>query len=349
MSDLEKNAPQSESKKKLKIAVIIVLAIFIISCVALVARIIYVHSVAQPGDTIVYVPQKLIDAEKEVDSDGVPLLRASSNLLRVGTPLLSQIPVYWGPSSDIPAEVIELHSGQSADNDRFDVQNMLPGDTYTKYYCLKVYHRGDITAYFNIKNVNATKALDTILNIKVTRLDEESPVVLCNGTFAAMKDNDMPINISATSENETVMFFRIDVSLPTSAGNEFQAANLTADFNWFAANPERVTTVRPRPQETTPTPPDTTPTPPDTTPTPPDTTPTPPDTTPIPPDTTPTPPDTTPTPPDTTTTGEDPGQLIPKPNIYLIWPWMIVPIISLAVLIILLVNYNKKEEDDTNE
>ncbi len=211
--------------KRLKIAIIILLIVFIVSFVALAVRIIY-ECFFTDSKTTVVVPDNMIDLGD--DSDGIPG-QASNNSQNI----------YLGTNSAL-ATVVKLHSDKTADNDAFSAENMLPGDTVTKYYCLKVYHKADAAVYFKVTDIEQTNALGDILNIKVTRLDDTSPQLLCNDTFANVEGKIYNTVFSVNDTQETVAFYQIDVSLPTSAGNEYQGATLSASFNWYAENPDPV-------------------------------------------------------------------------------------------------------------
>ncbi len=129
------------------------------------------------------------------------------------------------------AAVIELYKGQPSDNEKFQVTNMLPGDTETKYFAVKVSHHADVIVYFNAEVTEQTKQLADVLHIKVTHL--ENGKVVYDGTFAEMNTDGYGETFTATQSTETVAYYKIEVSLPTSTGNEYQAAKLLADFTWM--------------------------------------------------------------------------------------------------------------------
>ncbi len=202
--------------KGLKTAIIIVLVVFLVSFSALAARVVYVSFFVDRSATAV-VPDNIIKEERSY----------SFSTLSLGAPTRGR-----------EATVVELYAGHPEDNESFSVQNMLPGDTVTKYYCVKVYHSGTVNIYFNITNMIHTRSLGEILNIKLTRLDVSEPIVLCDTAFGELEDKSLATRVYDNDEGETVAYFRVEVSLPTSAGNEYQNASLTADFNWYAQNPD---------------------------------------------------------------------------------------------------------------
>ncbi len=131
---------------------------------------------------------------------------------------------------DVKATV-ELYKGQASDNRKFLVTDMLPGDRETVCYAIKVSHSESVALYFNIRLNENTADLADALNIKITRLDSEK--VIYDGAFSSLKTDECAYNISYTDKKETVVYYKIEVSLPESAGNEYMAARLSADFTWY--------------------------------------------------------------------------------------------------------------------
>lgn len=129
------------------------------------------------------------------------------------------------------AEILELYQGKPSDNQKFEVLNMLPGDSVTQYFCIKAYHNADITLYFNAEVTEETKSLSNVLHIKVTHV--ESGNVLCRCIFFRNRTQRLSLLLTANEQGESIANYQIDVSLDTSVGNEYQAASLKADLNWY--------------------------------------------------------------------------------------------------------------------
>ncbi len=242
------NTNKEQFIKRLKIAIIILLIVFVVSFISLAARIIYVSFYADRDATVV-VPDNILGVQFSkggVSTSSVLALDYSeadkadcdlSNMLRKKT---SEPEIMLLSSKSAQASVIELYLGQNSDNDPFKAQNMFPGDTVTKFYCLKVYHKADVTVYFNVTDIVDTKSLGNILNLKVTKFnaDGSGEQIVCNDSFSNIKNNTYNTVFSTNAEKETIAYYKIEVSLPTSAGNEYQGASLSADFNWYAENPD---------------------------------------------------------------------------------------------------------------
>ena len=51
---------------------------------------------------------------------------------------------------DVMATAIYLHSKNVGDNEPFNLQNMFPGDSETKYFCVKVYHNREVSVKYRV-------------------------------------------------------------------------------------------------------------------------------------------------------------------------------------------------------
>lgn len=129
------------------------------------------------------------------------------------------------------AELLELYKSKPEDNEKFEVKNMLPGDIVTRYFCVRINHGETLDLYFSADVTGQTKQLGDVLNIKVTRLGEDT--VLCDLPFSEADGKEYKTQAAENTAGVTDVYYRIDVSLDTSVGNEYQAAELTADFKWF--------------------------------------------------------------------------------------------------------------------
>ncbi len=234
---------KSKMSKKVKIIIAILLALVILSAGALAGRVIYLKYFADTSATVV-VPDNLIGEESSTDTSA-----DTSDTSDTSAPADTSVPSdnetsaptesvgtengtnSGSNSSQTKATTIALHKGQASDNEKFEVTNMLPGDTETKYFAVKVNHHADVIVYFNADVTEQTKQLADVLHIKVTHL--ENGKVIYDGTFAEMNMDGYGETFATTQSTETVAYYKIEVSLPTSKGNEYQAAKLLADFDWY--------------------------------------------------------------------------------------------------------------------
>lgn len=251
---------QPSKAKRLKIAIIILAVLLILSGGGLAARYIYLQYFA-PAQATATVPDNLIGDSSQTDADSAPTentLPAESGSDTEDTsngqtdaPENSS-PADSGatsgtadsrdtsPAADKPsAPVLELYAGRPDANQKFEAGNMLPGDSLTQYFCVRAYHDADITLFFKADVTEQTKNLGNVLHIKVTHLDTGK--VLCDASFADIDGKEFSELLAANADGETTAYYQIDVSLDTSVGNEYQAARLLADFEWYVEDGDGLT------------------------------------------------------------------------------------------------------------
>lgn len=232
----EQATPKSS---RLKIIIVILAVLLVISAGGLAARYVYLHFFA-PAQSTVTVPDNLI-GEENSESQKKPAENSSQSEttpLTDGESVSSQTDVAGNsskngnPTADKPIAVkLELYEGRPGANQRFEVKNMFPGDTETKYFCVKAHLDADLELLFRTKITGQTKNLGDVLHIKVTHL--ETGKVLCDAPFAEIDGKEFSELLKKNVAGETTAYYQIDVSLDTSVGNEYQAAELKADFAWY--------------------------------------------------------------------------------------------------------------------
>lgn len=230
---------QEQTKpKRLKIIIIILAILLVLSAGGLAARMIYLNFFA-PTQATVTVPDNLIGEEPPSATDGTgteSTSPAASDDAGSGRP--SENGTGSTPAASRPAGMdkpsaakLELYEGRPGDNQRFEEGNMFPGDSVTKYFCVKAYHDKDISLFFRADITEQMKALGNVLHIKVIHMDTGK--VLCDAPFSEIDGQEFSELLKQNAQGETTAYYQIDVSLDTSVGNEYQAALLKADFNWY--------------------------------------------------------------------------------------------------------------------
>ncbi len=214
--------------KKIKAVIVILICLIVLSAGALTVRVIYLNFFADKTVTTV-VPDNLIGEDTETP----PQDNSENNNSGEETESdpTSTTPTDNPSANTQKATSIELYKGKASDNEKFTAENMLPGDNETKYFAVRVNHHKNVDVFFNAEVTEQTKALGEVLHIKVTHLENEK--VLYDGTFAELNKDGYSELFTTTHSTETVAYYKIEVSLPTSIGNEHQQAKLMADFNWF--------------------------------------------------------------------------------------------------------------------
>lgn len=134
-------------------------------------------------------------------------------------------------------KALYLHSRVTGDNKPFKVTNMFPGDSVTKYYCVRVSHKGDVVLRFRADVRPGYEKLAKALCCRITLAD--SGEVLYDGT---MRDMPKSLNHALNTDKSTVseVNYEITAYLDTSVGNEYQNLSLIADFNWWVEETENL-------------------------------------------------------------------------------------------------------------
>ena len=120
---------------------------------------------------------------------------------------------------------------------------MLPGDSEEKTFTVTVKHRKTATVHFEARLANDSVIDDTTgrklsdgMNIKVVQGTD----TLYNGSIAGLTTATPrpPVDVEVPGSRTTDLPYTITVSLPTSAGNEFQNKTLTIDLKWWLVSDE---------------------------------------------------------------------------------------------------------------
>ncbi len=218
----------NKMSKKIKAVIFILICLIVLSAGALAARVVYLNFFADKTVTTV-VPDNLIGEDTETPDQNNSENNESDE--ETESDSTSTTPTDNSTTNTPKATSIELYKGKASDNEKFTVNNMFPGDNETKYFAVKVNHHKNVDVFFNTEVTEQTKALGEVLHIKVTHLENEK--VLYDGTFAELNKDGYSELFATQSSTETVAYYKIEVSLPTSTGNEYQQAKLMADFNWY--------------------------------------------------------------------------------------------------------------------
>ncbi len=200
------------SEKRIKLLVIILSILLALSVAALVAVLIH-NGIKDRRGTNVMIPDNYItpeqsgqlpenEAEPE-DTEGAPEAEALS---------------MW------------LYNKNPEDNQPFEAKNLFPGDTVTKYFCIKVAHKGDITVRFRTDVKKGGEKLSEALMCRVRLMNDDE--ILYEGTVNSMPENIVK-RLTATSSTESELYYELTFYLDTSVGNEYQSKTLKADLVWW--------------------------------------------------------------------------------------------------------------------
>ena len=127
-------------------------------------------------------------------------------------------------SNEAAVNFYEMHMNY---NEKFHLENMFPGDAYSKGYAVTVNHIGPIDVTFKVVADPDTYLLSNALQVKMIYND----TVIHEGS---LQDFTYVARINSNTKRRDVLDYKVQVYLPTSAGNELQEEVCNADFYWTA-------------------------------------------------------------------------------------------------------------------
>lgn len=223
-----------QGKRKIKIAIIILSALLAASLLLLTGTLICNHfSETQPVS--VTVPDNII-TPKEEETNSLATDNSETNTADENSNSSTSETAISSPSAtnqsnaDVTATALLLHNRNADDNMPFQVTNMFPGDSETKYYCVRVSHKGDVILRFRVDVRSGYKKLAEVLKCRI--VVPENDEVLYDGLMRDMPESlnhALRTSTSTTSE----VYYEISAYLETSVGNDYMNQNLIADFRWW--------------------------------------------------------------------------------------------------------------------
>lgn len=234
-----------EQKKKTKIIIIVLAVLLGVSLLALGGTLIRSKIPSNTQSTVI-VPDNLITPDEEINksdsiefdgkasdssnakkSDGLKLQLLSSS---TDTSLIAVNLAQNTTSEKKNAETIELYNKHPEDNTTFNVGNMFPGDSETKYFRVQVSYSGTVTVHYKATVRKGYEKLAEALKVKVKLLTTGETMY-----DGLMRDMPESLTHKTASEKSTTdeLEYEITAYLDTSVGNEYQNKDLIADFCWW--------------------------------------------------------------------------------------------------------------------
>ncbi len=215
-----------ERNKKNKIVIVVLAVLLGLSLTALCGTLIYNKSASTASATVT-VPDNLIAPNENISkSDGSDTRTASGS-----ADGCSAVPSAQSTVGEIKkAAAIELYNKQPEENTLFQVSNMLPGDSETKYFRVRVSYHDKITVHYKASVRPGYEKLAEVLMIRVKLLSTDEAMY-----DGLMRDMPESLTHKLVSEKSAAdeLYYEITAYLDTSAGNEYQNKNLIADFRWW--------------------------------------------------------------------------------------------------------------------
>lgn len=230
-----------KEKGKIKIVIIILSVLLSVSLLLLAGTLLYNHF-AESQPVSVTVPDNIITPEEDdTNSQKTDNIKNNSadengNSSANGTATESQS-VSDQSDPDVIATALSLHNRNADDNTPFKVGNMFPGDSETKYYRIRVSHKGKVILRFHADVRPGYEKLAEVLCCRIVL--PESGEVLYDGL---MRDMPESLNSALNTDKSTTseVYYEITAYLDTSVGNEYMNKDLIADFRWWVEETENL-------------------------------------------------------------------------------------------------------------
>ena len=231
-----------EQKKKIKIIIIVLAVLLGISLAALGGTLIY-NKIANATPATVTVPDNLITADEDTtqpdrsDSqapDSSDTEKPDGSYTKTpdssAAASFSAVPTQSTTAEVKKAATIELYNKQPEENTPFQVENMFPGDSETKYFRVRVSYHDKITVHYKATVRPGYEKLAEVLKVRVNLLSTGETMY-----DGLMRDMPESLTHKLASQKSTTdeLYYEITAYLDTSVGNEYQNNDLIADFKWW--------------------------------------------------------------------------------------------------------------------
>ena len=230
-----------EQKKKIKVIIIVLAILLGVSLLALGGTIAY-NRLAKSEPAVVTVPDNLITPEddttetdgSETDSTGnadktaEPEKQSSDSTKKDDASETSGTDKTTAETKK--AATIELYNKQPEDNTPFNVGNMFPGDSETKYFRVQVSYRDKVTVHYKAAVRECYEKLAEVLKVRVKLLTTGE--TMYDGLMKDMPDS-VTYKLASAKSTTDELYYEITAYLDTSVGNEYQNKDLIADFSWW--------------------------------------------------------------------------------------------------------------------
>ena len=231
-----------EQKKKIKIVIIVLAVLLGLSLLALGGTLVY-NKIANTTPTTVTVPDNLItpdedttksdnsesqapdssDTEKPDNSDTqTPSSSADASS--------SAVPTQSTTAETKKAATIELYNKQPEENTPFQVGNMFPGDSETKYFRVRIAYHDKITVHYKATVRPGYEKLAEVLKVRVKLLSTGE--TMYDGLMRDMPES-LTHKLASKKSTTDELYYEITAYLDTSVGNDYQNKDLVADFRWW--------------------------------------------------------------------------------------------------------------------
>ena len=231
-----------EQKKKIRIIIIVLAILLGLSLLALGGTLIY-NKIANATPATVTVPDNLITPDEDTtkpdnsdsqapDSSDTEKPDSSDTQTPNSSTATSSsaVPMQSTTAEVKKAATVELYNKQPEENTPFQVGNMFPGDSETKYFRVRVSYHDTIPVHYKATVRPGYEKLAEVLKVRIRLLSAGE--TMYDGLMRDMPESlthKLASKKSATDE----LYYEITAYLDTSVGNDYQNKDLIADFKWW--------------------------------------------------------------------------------------------------------------------
>lgn len=240
---------EQKTKNKIKVIIIVLSVLLAVSFVALAGTLLYNHFFGGTQPTSVTVPDNIITPEESTSDGGQNNSETGSaefsgktgstessgdNAESIAASRLAATPTN---NEAVKANAIYLHSKNADDNTPFEVGNIFPGDSETKYFCVRVSHKGDVVMRYHADIRPGCEKLAEVMNCRIVL--PATGETLYDGL---MRDMPKSLNCELKTDSSTTseLYYEITAYLDSSVGNDYQNKDLIADFRWWVEETEHL-------------------------------------------------------------------------------------------------------------
>ena len=231
-----------KQKKKIKIVIIILAILLGLSLLALGGTLIY-NKIANATPATVTVPDNLITPDEDTtkpdnsdsqapDSSDTEKPDSSDTQTPNSSAATSSsaVPMQSTTAEVKKAATVELYNKQPEENTPFQVGNMFPGDSETKYFRVRVSYHDTITVHYKATVRPGYEKLAEVLKVRIRLLSAGETMY-----DGLMRDIPESLAHKLASKKSTTdeLYYEITAYLDTSVGNDYQNKDLIADFKWW--------------------------------------------------------------------------------------------------------------------
>ena len=225
-----------EQKKKIKIIIIVLAILLGLSLLALGGTLVY-NKLANNTPATVTVPDNLItpdeDTTKPDSSENNSQAPDSSDTQAPSSSAdtsSSAVPTQSTTAEVKKAATIELYNKQPEENTPFQVGNMFPGDSETKYFRVRVSYHDTITVHYKATVRPGYEKLAEVLKVRIRLLSAGE--TMYDGLMRDMPES-LAHKLASKKSTTDELYYEITAYLDTSVGNDYQNKDLIADFKWW--------------------------------------------------------------------------------------------------------------------